>query len=417
MNPVDGDRARVLCVDDEPNVLEGLRRVLRNSFEITVSAGANEALTCLGQSEEFAVIVSDLRMPVMDGITFFERAREIAPDSTRVLLTGNADLQSALDAVNRGAVFKYLTKPCSPAVLHREIHAAAEQYRHTVDSRALLDQILEGSIKALSEVLALSNPVGFRRATRVKGIVAAIAERLGYTEHWPVEMAAVLSPIGTLGLPPDTLAKLYAGGRLTYLERKHVERLPRVAGDLIASIPRLDEVTEILVHQNLRFDGGAGRNAPLGDAIPWGARLLKVVFDFDLVESQGLSPAAAIGVLRGREGWYDPDFLAALAEHCGYGSAAQRVIEIELAETRAGMIFMEDLRTTTGIMLLARGHVVTDRLAQRIRSSLHMLEARQKVRVVVPDRSAAEQPDPMIEPVSALPSCSPPGSKRERFVS
>ena len=390
--PVDGDRARILCVDDEPNVLAGLQRVLRNSFEVTVAAGAEEALASLAQGVEFAVLLSDLRMPVMDGISFFEQARQIAPDSLRVLLTGNADLQSALDAVNRGAVFKYLTKPCAPADLHREISLAVEQHRLAREGRALLDQTLEGSIKAFTDILALTNPVGARRAMRVKAIAGVIAERLGQAERWAVEMAALLAPIGTLGLPPDTLAKMYAGGRLTYLERKHVDRLPKVAGDLLASIPLLDEVAAILVHQNLRFDGGITGDSLAGIDIPWGARLLKVVFDFDLLESQGLSPSAAIGTLRGREGWYDPDLLAALAEHCGYGSADQRVLEIELAETRAGMIFMEDIRTTTGIMLLARGHIVTPRLAERIRNSLHMLEARQKVRVVVPGRSTAGLP-------------------------
>jgi hypothetical protein len=198
----------------------------------------------------------------------------------------------------------------------------------------------------------------------------------------------MLSQIGTVSLPHDMVEKLYTGAPLTHSESVRVERLPRVACDVVASIPRLEEVREILAHQNHRFDGGPAGRTPAGSAIPWGARLLKVAFDFDLLESQGLSPTAAISTLRGREGWYDPDLLVALAEHFGYGNAEQEVIEIELAATRPGMVFVEDIRTTTGILLIARGQEVTERLAERIRNSLHMLQAKQMVHVVVPSRAA-----------------------------
>lgn len=383
-----GSHARILCVDDEPNVLDGLRRVLRHSFEVAAAVGAAEGMAALEQGDGFAVVVSDLRMPIMDGIAFLEHARQVAPDSTRVLLTGNADLHSALEAVNRGAIFRFMMKPCAPELLHRAIGDAVEQHRLVTSERVLLEQTLHGSIKALTDVLALINPAGFGRAGRVKAIVGAIAERLCHSGRWQVEVAAMLSQIGTVSLPPETVEKLYAGAPLTHSEVVRVERLPRVACEVIASIPRLEEVREILGHQNLRFDGGPAGRTPAGQEIPWGARLLKVAFDFDLLESQGLTPTAAISTLRGREGWYDPELLVALAEHFGYGNPAQEVVEIELAETRPGMVFVEDIRTTTGILLIARGQEVTERLAERIRNSLHMLQAKQKVHVVVPARSA-----------------------------
>jgi response regulator RpfG family c-di-GMP phosphodiesterase len=383
-----GSRARILCVDDESNVLDGLRRALRGFFDVTTAVGANEGMDALEQGEEFAVVVSDLRMPVMDGIAFLEHARRTAPDASRVLLTGNADLHSALEAVNRGAIFRFMTKPCAPEALRRALTAAVEQHHLVTSERVLLEQTLHGSIKALTDVLALINPAGFGRAGRVKAIVGAIAERLGHPGRWQLEVAAMLSQIGTVSLPSETVEKLYAGAPLTHSEVVRVERLPRVACDVIASIPRLEEVREILAHQNHRFDGGPRGRTTAGEAIPWGARLLKVAFDFDLLESQGLSSDAAISTLRGRDGWYDPDLLVALAEHLGYGNPAQEVMEIELAAVRSGMVFVEDIRTTTGILLIARGQEVTERLAERIRNSLHMLEARQKVHVIVPARPA-----------------------------
>jgi response regulator RpfG family c-di-GMP phosphodiesterase len=379
-------------VDDEPNVLGGLTRVLRSAFEVTTAVGAEEGIAALERQGPFAAIVSDLRMPGMDGIAFLEHARRVAPDSSRLLLTGNADLQSALDAVNRGAIYRFMMKPCTREVLHQAIGAAVEQHRLVTAERVLLEQTLHGSVRALTDVLSLINPTGFGRAARAKAIAGEIVEALGHEGRWQVEVAAMLSQIGTVTLAPETVEKLYAGAPLDYSERICVERLPKIAGDVIASIPRLEEVKEILVHQDCRYEGGdGGTKAARGEAIPWGARLLKLVLDFDLLESQGLARDVAIDTLRGRKGWYDPDLLDALAAHCGYDQPQQRVLEIELAAVRPGMIFVEDIRTTTGILLIARGQEVTERLAERILNFQHVVEAKQKVRVAVsaPTKEAA----------------------------
>lgn len=381
------ERPRVLCVDDEPNVLKGLQRTLRRSFEVTAAVGALEGLTALESSAPYAVVVSDLRMPVMDGISFLERARAISPDTIRVLLSGDADLHAALGAVNRGAIFRFLLKPATPDDLVRALLAAVEQHRLVTAERVLLEQTLHGSIRALTEILALVNPAGFGRAARAKATVGEMAASVGAAERWQVEVAAMLSQLGTVTLPQSLVEKIYAGRTLTYSESVSVERLPRIACEVVAGIPRLEEVQRILSCLGARFDGeGAKPGVPSGEAIPWGARALRLALDFDVLESQGVEGKTALDTLRSRVGWYDPALLERLVECTGYGPGNQQVIEIELRAVRPGMVFAEDVRTISDILLVARGQEVTERLAERLKNFLHLVEAKQQVRVIVPNR-------------------------------
>lgn len=379
------DPIRVLCVDDEPRVLAGIGRVLRRSYEVVTAVGAEEGLTALRRDDGFAVVVSDLRMPGMDGITFLERCRSVSPDAVRVLLTGNADLESALDAVNRGAIFRFLFKPCAPDVLRAAIDAAAQQHRLVTAERIVLEQTLRGSIRALTEVLAMVNPAAFARAARARALASEIIAATGEPNGWQVEVAAMLSQIGTVTLPAETVEKLYSGRELHFAETLLVQRLPRIASELLSSIPRLEEVREILACLPLRFDGSVSpAGAPLGTSIPWGARLLKLVLDLDLLEAQGVGRRGAIAILAGRHGWYDPDLLGVLGEYCQSVEASGLPLEIELLGVRTGMRFVDDVRTSTGVLLVARGQEVSDQLVERLRNSSHMLEAKQRVRVVVP---------------------------------
>ena len=105
-------RPKVLCVDDEPRVLEGLSLHLRRMYEVEVATSGNAGLAVLERDKTFAVVISDMRMPGMNGAVFLSRSREIAPDAVRMLLTGQTDMTSAVQAVNVGQIFKFLTKPC-----------------------------------------------------------------------------------------------------------------------------------------------------------------------------------------------------------------------------------------------------------------------------------------------------------------
>src|SRR5690606_6451856 len=165
---------RVLFVDDELAVLEGIRRNLRKDFEVHTATDPRAALAALGAGQPFAVIVADMRMPGMDGVEFLYQARKAAPSSVRLMLTGDADRATAIGAVNRGDVFKFLTKPCDAEVLRKVVELAIRQHDVALAEKEMLENTVRASVNALAEVLALAKPIAFGRVHRLRSVASAI---------------------------------------------------------------------------------------------------------------------------------------------------------------------------------------------------------------------------------------------------
>jgi response regulator RpfG family c-di-GMP phosphodiesterase len=347
-----GLRPRLLCVDDEPHVLEGLRDVLCRRFDVRVATSGVDGLELLQREPEaFAVVISDMRMPRMAGAEFLRAARTVAPDATRMLLTGHADLEAAIRAVNGARLFRFLTKPCD---------AAVDQHRVQTAERELLEQTLRGSVDALAEVLALANPVAFGRGGRVKELAGKLARAVELPNWWEVEVAAMLAHIGAVTLPQPTAEKLYAGAPLTPAEADMVARVPLVTRELLGKIPRLEGVIEILAKYAQPL---APENDP-DSSIPVGSRVLRIASDYADLEAEHADADVALGTMRGR-GIYDQRLLRAFAGLVGVGLSAP-VREVSVGELDVGTMLVEDVRSVGGVLLVARGQRVTDQLIERL---------------------------------------------------
>ncbi len=359
---------RVLCVDDEPLVLEGLTLHLRRRYTVHTATSGAEGIELLRSLGDTGVIISDMRMPRMDGATFLRDSCQVAPDATRILLTGHTDLDAAIRAVNDGQIFRLLMKPCPPAKLLEAVDLAADQHRLVTSERVLLQRTLHGSIATLVDVLALTSPAEFGRATRVKQTVTALADALGMEARWQVEVAAMLSQLGYVSLPPEVARKLREGQPLADAEAKIVERAPEITERLLANIPRIEAVRAMLA----RFSGtplpqdltALGAN----DLVRRGAQMLRVATDFDILSSQGTAPPEAIAVMRGRGEAYDRVVLEALAEFQGSDIAVGRMRELPLTALGVGMVLAEDVYLTTGTLLAARGYEITLGFVERARN-------------------------------------------------
>ena len=372
-------RAKVLCVDDESRVLEGLALHLHRHYEVTLATSGANALILLSREGPFAVVISDMRMPQMDGATFLGRVRLLAPDTVRMVLTGQAQIETAAAAINEGEIFRFLTKPCSADQLLKTTAAAVEQHRLLVAERVLLAQTLQGSIKVMTDVLALTNPVAFGRATRLKEHVADLLDILGTKERWQIDVAAMVSQLGCIILPPRTAESFFYGRVLTPQEQSLVTRIPAIAEQLLANIPRLEVVREILSNQTKPFRQLATSN-PIATL---GASILKVVIDFDVLEMQGVVGNHALAMMRGREGTYDPKIVHALAQLHQATASRFNPRDLPLDRVEVGMVLAEDVRTTTGLLLAARGYVVTAGFTERV-GSLPVDETTKVIRVLVP---------------------------------
>lgn len=153
---------RILCVDDEPHILEAFQRQFREQFAIETAVGGERALAAIAEHGPFAVVVSDLRMPDMDGIRLLSTIRERAPETVRILLTGYADLQAAIEAVNAGHIFRFLTKPCPSETLAKALEAGLAQYRLITAEKALLEQTLKREPEGPKRGAGLGQPRSLR---------------------------------------------------------------------------------------------------------------------------------------------------------------------------------------------------------------------------------------------------------------
>jgi CheY-like chemotaxis protein len=377
----------VLCVDDEPNVLEGLALNLRRRYEVLKANGGGAGLEILQKDKEIAVIISDMRMPGMNGATFLAEARKLAPHATRILLTGQADLDSAIAAVNEGQIFRFLTKPCPPPILVGVVDAAAEQNRLLLSERVLLEQTLYGSIKALTEILALASPASFGRVARIRDWVSGLSAKLGSPGFWQAEVAAMLSQLGCILLPPEVAEKASSGQSLSGQEQKMAGRVLEVTERMLSDIPRLEVVRGILAASGAAQPARSAAFTPSEQAlVQRGAQLLKVALDYDALESrEGLD---ALRTMRATDG-YDPAVLDALTSLVE-ARRAEGVRELPLAAVRAGMVFAADLRLLNGTLLIARGHEVTAGLLERL-SNIRPGSVKEPVFVIASQPAAAGQ--------------------------
>ena len=356
------DLPHVLCVDDEPRVVDGLALHLRRDYRVLTANGAQSALQVLKDHGAPAVIVSDMRMPGMDGATLMKHVKHLYPETARILLTGDPGRDVAIAAINEGQIFRYLTKPCPPDHLRAAIEAGVAHHRVLIAEKVLLQETLIGCIRALIDVLAITNPVAFGRATRVKRLANELAAAIGSKALWQLDAAAMLSQIGYISLPAELVEKLYYGKRLTAEERVLADGAPLVAHKLLGRIPRLEPVMEILAAcQQAASDVSEG-------PIKLGADILRLVLQYDALVVQGQTADVAIQAIRAQPVRHDGKLIESLESLVGAAGSAQQVSEVLVGRVTPGMVFLDDLRTQVGTLLVPKGFEVTETFLERVRN-------------------------------------------------
>jgi CheY-like chemotaxis protein len=357
-------KPRILCVDDERNVLEALAANLRRAYDVVTATSGAEGLDLLASDPTIPVVISDMRMPQMNGASFLHRARDIAPDTVRMLLTGQADMATAIVAINHGYIFRFLTKPCDRDTLNTAIEAALKQHQLVTAERELLEQTLRGCVKTLVDVLALVSPAAFGRANRIKQRAVEIARALGITEAWQLEVAALLCQLGVVALPDEVCDKLQRGHLLSEAEQQMIARVPAITDQLLGNIPRIDAVRSILANHARPLPRTSTAD-PERKLIELGSHVLRVALDLDALESDRDAKASPLDVLRGR-GNYDKEVLAAVERLEQGEGTPQEVREVPIKDLRPGMVLVEDLLMATGALLVTRGYEITQGFLERL---------------------------------------------------
>jgi response regulator RpfG family c-di-GMP phosphodiesterase len=384
---------KILFVDDEPNVLAAIQRQLHNRYQVETAVGPEAGLAALAHWRDYAVVVADMAMPQMDGVEFLAKVKELAPDIVRVMLTGYADQTTVIEAINQGNIFRFLNKPCSTENLIETLEASLRQNQLITAERDLLEKTFGGSLKVLTELLAMTDPRRFGSAETLRDNVRLLAEKLNVKATWELEAAAMLSQIGSVTIPPEVTLKMRLGHALSSNEKEILLRIPAIGSSLLANIPRLEEVARIILYQNKEFDGGGFPEDDLsGAAIPLGARMLKVLCDLAQIEAMGTARPLALQELRARQGCYDPRVLAAVAALEPSRSASAEtdskvLLAVKFSHLRVGHVLQSNVETKSGILLVPTGSRITPMSIHWLRNFASLYGIKEPILVVNPTSS------------------------------
>lgn len=372
----------ILFVDDEEAVLNSFQRQLKKKFKIETALGSREGLKKVVSNDTYAIIVSDYNMPEMNGIEFLKTVKKESPDSVRIMLTGQADLDTAVNSVNEGHIFRFLTKPCPDATLLKTLQAAMELHNLIIAEKELLEKTLSGSIEVLTEILSLVNPTAFGRSIRLKNIMNYIVSKLGIPFAWQFELAALLSLIGCVTIPPETIIKLDQGLDLEEEEMEMVENHPSIARDLLDKIPRMGAVARMIDAQGRSFSRRTESEDYKGeDLIALCGNLILLSTDYDRLLLQGKEHKIAIKHLAMQPDKYFPEAVEVLDTYKpGIIEKIERSVTVN--ELQLNMILDEDIFNEAGVLVAVKGQEVSLVMVKRIKSFAQSTGIREPFKVI-----------------------------------
>ena len=399
----------VLLIDDEARILNALYRLLHESYDVERTESPEEALEMLA-NREFALIISDQRMPDMEGSELCARASQISPETKRVILTGYSDMKAAIDAINRGSVYRFMLKPwrddemsalVEEAVRHYNLSTENERlneltarqnvelqrlnkqlegfneklqekvFERTIEVTKLNDKVtnyFRGSIDLLSRLSGMHSEVLGNHGRRVAELSMKIGRAHGLSEKQlnDLEIAAALHDIGKIGMDPKVVATMNGEG--SDHDQGVLRSHPVEGAALVARIPGLDEVATMVRHHHEEFGGSGYPHGLQGEAIPIGARIIAVADAFDNFLNMrsrytDAKVSTALKYVQAQSAThFDPKLVRILEEL--FQSEQIEIpesneVEISLRELRTGMVLSRDLVTTSGKTLLQGGTMVT----------------------------------------------------------
>ena len=363
---------RILLVDLQGGSLAARKSDLGAEFEVVVVTQPVEAAALMGQSPPFAVVVCNCGDAENGGVAFLSEAFEHAPKTTRILVVPRDRAEIIFEAVNRDHVFAFVPEDSSPDSFLHTIESAAKQHAALMSEADLLEKTFNGSLQLLTEVLALAAPTQFSRSQKLREYIHQVGIEMKLDNLWELETAAMLAPLGYVTLPPSLLKKVNAAEELTSDEQQVVARLPVTTSQLIAHLPRLERVAEMIRYQNKDYNGkGFPSDTVLGEQIPQGGRILKVLNDLLDLEAKKKFKPTAMTMMKDRFGSYDPVVLDAAHTCLVLKATTPDMADLQalgVADVKAGQLLMENAETKDGMIILSAGSRITKLAMERLRN-------------------------------------------------
>jgi response regulator RpfG family c-di-GMP phosphodiesterase len=362
---MDKPSERVLMVDDDRNLLNSFQRQLRKRINLETATSGADGVQAIQYDGPFAVVVSDMQMPGMNGVEFLTEVRKLSPDTIRIMLTGNATMDTAVDAINDGAIYRFLNKPVETEQIYRTVIDAMRQYRLVAAEKVLLNKTLRGAVDLLADVLSVVNPVAFSQSSRIKQHVNTIVKSLSLKDSWHYDLAAMLCQLGYISLTDEVLKKISDGTELTKLEEISYREHPEVGARLLKHIPRLEIVSAMVErqHQEVAKFEFQGELTNEEKAI-LGGQILRVSTAYDQLLSKGNSDEEAVAALKEQPKKYDPILVEALS--LGAKNRKVEVLTLPVKKLEPGFILDQPITAEAGTLLVAKGQVLSRAVLLRL---------------------------------------------------
>jgi response regulator RpfG family c-di-GMP phosphodiesterase len=370
-------KPKVLLVDDDVRLLNACRRMLRKNVELVLACGAKEALEELSRTKDFTVVVCDQNMPGMKGHELLSHMARTWPHIVRVMLTGNADQDTAVKALNESKVFRFLNKPCEPSDILFAIQEAHNQALLLQQEKTLLEDTLCSSMRMMMGVIALANPRAGRVSELVHRYLKALTQDMRFKNAWELDVAASLWPLGE-ALMPDELKNLVASrNNLDNDQRDALEEVHETLRDMITAVPRLEGAADIVAYCRKDYDGkGFPFDNMKGEALPKGARLLRILIDCAeaMVDQPDLPVSSVLDDMKKQDSCYDPNMLDMICKflprklNSMMGDDRYTALSLSIADLQEQDILINDLCLSNRDVLLKAGYALSLPLIQKIKT-------------------------------------------------
>jgi DNA-binding NarL/FixJ family response regulator len=359
------NKIRVLCVDDDPSLLNALKRTLRKEIDLTVAQSAIDGLRALEKDGPFAVVISDQNMPKIKGTTFLAKVAKHFPLTVRIMLTGNSDQFTAISAVNEGGVFKFLNKPCRMEDMMEAIQEAYAHHLVIKQERAVLEETLTGSLNLLTDMLSMTHPKAFQRANLVHVWAKQAAPAFDISDEWELLVASKLWPLSYLLLPDELIQKRNKGEPLNESDDVQIAKAYLAVSQMLQNVPRLDKISRILL---LSCRGAS--EAVEAKRRPRSAELLRILINLSFLAdvTTGKVSKDAFKRMMSEAKGMDVSLLKALPSvlKAAGKSSSEEIRVVQALYLKVGDVLLTDLHDSQGRLLLASGQDVTESLHSKI---------------------------------------------------
>lgn len=352
-------------IDDDKDILASYQVNLRKDFIVRIASNANQAMEILKAENDIGVIVTDYKMPDINGVNLLKMIRQIYPDPIRIMITGFADMQIAVNAVNEGSIFRFLTKPMPTPELKQIIHDALIQYNLKKNEKELLNNTLKGTLKLLIDLISLSIPQSLNIGSQARAVARKIGVKTGDIELWELEVASLLSNIGLLLLPNDIIQKKAEGKDLSSSEAAVFNSHPELGANLLKNIPRFEKISDAILHMNNNYSSKNDVNIA-NESIPIYSRILKISNDYIQYIQLNKTPLEAYEKMLEIYYQYDPKLLELLLSEVVGSENNRKIKQIQLMELKSGMVVAKDIVDERETVLFKKDKEITEPIIIRL---------------------------------------------------